>query len=248
MKYKLALKILRNNDKQTQTKEKFRIIFVGTSVTAGYDNYFNQSYPQVIQHRLQAIFKAANIDLDIRNLGQHRMNCMLQTHCLPSLLDVSRTDILGYENTYGCGREPEYYEHMARLAHQYGGILFVSASGGMGTQSCAPSSDLIPYSAEDWRPQSKPDGKVFNESYVALYRHLLGAWHADTFNVGKFTRGLYKPYKVGMVCHIKPVNAPVFYPLPAPSSSTLNLTRCVYAGSWHPWLQYVHQEPATVLI
>jgi hypothetical protein len=45
----------------------FKIAFGGYSVTAGRGNYFSQSYPFVMQTKLEPILDALNIDLEVRN-------------------------------------------------------------------------------------------------------------------------------------------------------------------------------------
>lgn len=62
IKYKLAKKIL--------GQEQFLMTFGGSSVTAGHDNYYNQSYPAVVNRRLTPILKALGVDLIVRNIAQ----------------------------------------------------------------------------------------------------------------------------------------------------------------------------------
>jgi hypothetical protein len=56
-----------DGDKQSEGLNPFVIAFAGTSVTAGHDNFFNQSYPLVFGRELNRSFSAAGIDLVIRN-------------------------------------------------------------------------------------------------------------------------------------------------------------------------------------
>jgi hypothetical protein len=56
-----------DGDKQSEGVNPFVIAFAGTSVTAGHDNFFNQSYPLVFGRELNTSFSAAGIDLVIRN-------------------------------------------------------------------------------------------------------------------------------------------------------------------------------------
>ena len=50
LKYKFAEKILTPNS-------TFLMIFGGSSVTAGHDNYYNQSFPFIFKKRMYPIFK-----------------------------------------------------------------------------------------------------------------------------------------------------------------------------------------------
>jgi len=60
VKYKLAKKALQGN-------QTFLMIFGGSSVTAGHDSYFNQSYPAIFDNRMSAIFAALGIQLVVHN-------------------------------------------------------------------------------------------------------------------------------------------------------------------------------------
>lgn len=51
MKYKFALKMLASNS-------TFLMTFGGSSVTAGHDNYFHQSFPMIFEKRMKPIFDA----------------------------------------------------------------------------------------------------------------------------------------------------------------------------------------------
>lgn len=138
LKYKVALKLFENTP-------QFSVLFTGSSVTVGYDNYFNQSYPSVFTRRIQSVFDALGVDLKVTNLGQHRVDCKLYTYCVPSMADEDRVDVLAWENTYGCGRVRETVEFIARLAARYQAVLYVSASGGLSPQQCAPSQVRLPF-------------------------------------------------------------------------------------------------------
>ena len=62
LKYKFAYKIINTKISSTNdTASTFFMIFGGSSVTAGHDNYFNQSYPLVFERRMKPIFDGINI-------------------------------------------------------------------------------------------------------------------------------------------------------------------------------------------
>ena len=62
IKYKFAKKIL--------DKDKYLMIFGGSSVTASHDNYYNQSYPAVVNRRLGPILKSLGVELLVHNIAQ----------------------------------------------------------------------------------------------------------------------------------------------------------------------------------
>lgn len=62
IKYSLAYKMV-------QPKASYLMVFGGSSVTAGHDNYFSQSYPMIFQKRMKDIFDALGIDLIVHNIA-----------------------------------------------------------------------------------------------------------------------------------------------------------------------------------
>lgn len=65
IKYNIAHKMLAGNS-------TFLMVFGGSSVTAGHDNYYNQSYPYVFERRMKKAFEAMGIELVVRNIAQVR--------------------------------------------------------------------------------------------------------------------------------------------------------------------------------
>jgi hypothetical protein len=55
------------------------------------------------------------------------------------------------EQTFNCGRQPEYIETVGRLAAQHGAFYYISASGS-GGGTCNASEYDVPYSSEVWTP------------------------------------------------------------------------------------------------
>lgn len=83
IKYKFAKKIVGENP-------TFVMVFGGSSVTAGHDNYYNQSYPFVVERRLGFILEALGVDLTVHNIAQGN----LMHHCLRSLYLHQITSLL----------------------------------------------------------------------------------------------------------------------------------------------------------
>lgn len=131
LKYKLIAKVLEHN-------ANFTMIFSGTSVTAGYDNFLNQSYPMIVQKRLAPIFKALGIDLVVHNIGQTHVDCQLSNYCLGSV-GGSFGDFIGWENSFDCGNAQDSHELVARIASWRGAVVFYSVSGSFPLDGCAPS-------------------------------------------------------------------------------------------------------------
>lgn len=63
IKYKILTKALTVNS-------TFLMVFGGSSVTAGHDNHFNQSYPMIVKKRMQPLFDILGIELKVHNIGK----------------------------------------------------------------------------------------------------------------------------------------------------------------------------------
>jgi hypothetical protein len=90
IKYKLAHKIVSGN------KPTFLMIFGGSSVTAGHDNYYNQSFPAVVERRMKHLFEAAGIELVVHNIAQGANNCVPYILCYESMGGLN-PDFIGWE-------------------------------------------------------------------------------------------------------------------------------------------------------
>ena len=124
----------------------FRMVFGGSSVTAGYDNLLNQSYPMVIARRLAPLLEAAGVRIDVRNVGQLHVDCRLSNYCLetqgigelvsPSpALSSRRLPQLDIESNGGYERQSEVAE---------GGVDVV---GWENSFDCAKSRDSLEFVA-----------------------------------------------------------------------------------------------------
>jgi len=76
--FKFAAKILKGG-------QSFLMIFGSSSVTAGHDNYFNQSYPMIFKKRMAPIFEALGIDLIVHNIAQGANSCTPYSLCYESM-------------------------------------------------------------------------------------------------------------------------------------------------------------------
>jgi hypothetical protein len=131
LKYKFAKKILEKNS-------TFLMIFGGSSVTAGHDNYYNQSYPLVFERRMSKIFKSLGIDLKVHNIAQGASNCRPSNFCYEAMGGFN-ADFFGWEQSYNCGRDRAIFELIARIAYLNKAVVYYSASGAFSPTGCAPS-------------------------------------------------------------------------------------------------------------
>jgi len=146
IKYKIAAKAMRGN-------QTFLMIFGGSSVTAGHDSYFNQSFPMIVKQRMTPAFKKLGINLVVRNIALGANPCIPYTYCYESMGGLD-PDFLAWEQAYNCGHAPEVYETLARIAHQtrQHTVTYYSASGAWVPSDCPASAERVPYCAEEWTP------------------------------------------------------------------------------------------------
>ena len=108
MKYKFAVKILQPNS-------SFLMTFGGSSVTAGHDNYYNQSYPFVLERRLKPIFKALGVNLLVHNIAMGANGCRPSNYCYETM-GGDNPDWILWEQSFNCGRDKGVFELIARVA------------------------------------------------------------------------------------------------------------------------------------
>ena len=97
VKYKFAKKALIQN-------EKFLMIFGGSSVTAGHDHYFNQSYPAIVDKRMSPVLSAMGIKLEVHNIAQGANPCNPYSLCYEAM-GGKDADWIGWEQSYNCGHD-----------------------------------------------------------------------------------------------------------------------------------------------
>jgi hypothetical protein len=61
------------------------MVFGGSSVTAGHDNQYQQSYPQVFQRRMKSIFEQLHIEFSVRNIAQGANDCYPSDLCYETM-------------------------------------------------------------------------------------------------------------------------------------------------------------------
>jgi hypothetical protein len=79
VKYQFARKITSSKN------EEYRMTFGGSSVTAGHDNQYRQSYPEVIGRKVRPILEAFGIPTLIHNIAQGANGCFPSNFCYESM-------------------------------------------------------------------------------------------------------------------------------------------------------------------
>ena len=73
----------------------FIVAFGGTSITAGHDNYFNQTYPEVFRRIASAAFSAAGIPLVVQNVAHGANPHLPYASCVRSF--YGEADVISVE-------------------------------------------------------------------------------------------------------------------------------------------------------
>eukprot|EP00981_Chlorochromonas_danica_P002095 scaffold423_cov185-Ochromonas_danica.AAC.19 len=216
MKYKFAKKILQasvsastatatasdgvsgnSGGGNNHSEVTYRMIFGGSSVTAGHDNYYHQAYPFVFEKRMKTIFSTLGITLEVHNIAQGANNCRPSIYCYEAM-GGSNADFLGWEQSFNCGRSRDIFELIARMAYWDQAVVYYVASGAFLTTDCAPSKDAIPWISEDWTPEKAgiTDRYTITPESAKSFRQKLSDWYDDGNSVSRFTNqvygGLYK--------------------------------------------------------
>ena len=136
---RLAVNSGANTTAPTAANQSFLMIFGGSSVTAGHDNWYNQSYPFVAERRLSPVLAAMGIELVVRNIAMGANNCLPYDYCY-NAQGGEGADWLSWEQSFNCGKANGIYEMMARIAWWNKGIVYYMASGGFAPTGCGPSN------------------------------------------------------------------------------------------------------------
>jgi hypothetical protein len=114
-----AKEVLRNKFIQKiLTREPLRMSFTGTSVTAGHDCYFNQSYPLAFESMMKPVFQAAGFDLRIQNTAMGNNPVYPSTWCIKTIAGED-VDIVGWEQTMMCHHSAQCIEDFIRRIHTF---------------------------------------------------------------------------------------------------------------------------------
>eukprot|EP00602_Paraphysomonas_sp_CaronLab_P002960 CAMPEP_0185031420 /NCGR_PEP_ID=MMETSP1103-20130426/18883_1 /TAXON_ID=36769 /ORGANISM="Paraphysomonas bandaiensis, Strain Caron Lab Isolate" /LENGTH=564 /DNA_ID=CAMNT_0027566945 /DNA_START=110 /DNA_END=1804 /DNA_ORIENTATION=- len=171
IKWQFAKKIVTDNS-------QYVMVFGGSSVTAGHDNLYQQSYPEVLRRRMAPALQAAGIELKVRNIAQGNNQCFPSDYCYEAMGGYD-PDFVGWEQSFNCGHNEGYFEMAARFAlwSRNPGSVYYSPSGtGSIGGGCPPSKYTPPYSSEEWTEKSagmnpwKPSRDDVREQRAQFFR------------------------------------------------------------------------------
>ena len=239
LKYKIAIKtLMKPKEGEDHTKESkgsqedgssnlekdFLMIFGGSSVTAGHDNYFAESWPLVYERRMKPVFNALGVRLRVHNIAQGANNCLPSNFCYEAMGGF-RADWIAWEQSYNCGKAVNIFELMARVAKWSDAVLYFAASGAFKPDQCRMSPDAVPWSSEKWTPEAAglkegertyptnetkgyEDAKLLKGEWwdhvyaeykpsredIRKFRQVLHEGYMASNSVGRFTGAMYPHY------------------------------------------------------
>ena len=189
VKLKFLLKILQG--------ESFVMVFGGSSVTAGHDNYYNQSYPFVFDRKLSRVFQHLGVELSVRNIAQGGNDCLPSNLCYD--IGSAKPDWISWEQSFNCGRAPDIFELISRYAGFHQAIMFFMVSGGAGKE-CPPSPDPLPVMDESWTPPASDRAYIPSQNSVHDLKETLNKHFEHGNSVTRFTSALGGRYP-GVAAH-----------------------------------------------
>ncbi len=190
LKYKFALKILNLNS-------TFLMVFGGSSVTAGHDNFYSQAYPFVIERRMKPIFAALGVDLLIHNIAMGANQCRPYNYCYEAQ-GGSSPDWISWEQSFNCGKDRSVFELIARYAVQHRAVMYYIASGGFSPKECPKSNSSFPWINEQWQPSDSGITSTYlpNQKRINDLKAQLHLWNEAGDSSGRFSSPLGGMYKM----------------------------------------------------
>ena len=164
------LQVLKFQKLLLQSEEKSYVMGItGSSVTAGHDNYFNESYPVVIETALLPIFKLMNINLEVRNAALGNNPCLPYDACIANHVG-SDLDFLSWEQSMNCGRESAALEVFTRSAlymHKKPTVLYtLSGTPSWEIKDCASVNLTLANHTEDASILTTDYKTLINTSHI----------------------------------------------------------------------------------
>ena len=149
----------------------------------------------IAKKRMGPVMAALGIKLVVRNIAMGANDCNPYDFCYESM-GGSDADWYGWEQSYNCGHNDEYFELIARHAgwSKNKGVVYFSASGAWSPSKCPASTDHVPYSNENWNDvaaglprwtPSKGDLQIEKNKLNAYYTkapsasRFIGKWSSD---------------------------------------------------------------------
>lgn len=177
--------------KLTANKPKYKMVFGGSSVTAGHDNFFKDSHPKVLETRMRPIFEALGVEFEVRNIAQGANDCAPSNMCYEAMAGEGG-DFFLWEQSFNCGRDLRYVEMIVRLAARHHASVYIMSSGGIDTRKCPPSREEKPLRSDSNYLPSK--NITFTEENIKGFKDDMIFMNSKGQSMGDRAYGLMKSY------------------------------------------------------
>jgi hypothetical protein len=159
LKLKFERKILSSilNSSKHDEEVSFVMSFMGSSVTAGHDSPFNQSYAMVVKDLMDPAFKALGIKLISRNVAIGNNPCIPYDLC-PRTFAGADADLIHWEQGYNC--------NSADSGHSYIFEQFIRQAMGIPSQPVIVFSDSI---VPNWDAKDCTDSAKLSEKKMTRH-------------------------------------------------------------------------------
>jgi len=108
-------KLVRLLSQGNSTTKDYVVGFSGSSVTAGHDNYYRESFPVIFERHLAPVLASLDVQLVVRNQALGNNPCYPYSHCVETHMGAD-VDLLAWEQSMNCGRDPRPVESFIRSA------------------------------------------------------------------------------------------------------------------------------------
>lgn len=213
-------------------KTKFIIAFGGSSVTAGHDNYLNESYPAIVEKQLKPIFDLLGVQLSVLNAAIGNNPCYPYDMCMESHIPPD-VDMISWEQSLNCGRDPEPIESFLRtsaMSRNRPMVMLMSSGTPYWEPKDCDGVDPSPpqLTAVENREASLPLDVLSNQSSILWNFHFLNAGGND------LAKNLANYYSHVVPISAQNLNGLAVYKCKGPYGPDFAQKTLGKGKSWHP--------------
>jgi hypothetical protein len=180
--------------KLTAENPMYKMVFGGSSVTAGHDSLFQQSHPKILENRMRPIFEALGVVFEVDNIAQGANDCLPSNMCYDAMAGEGG-DFYMWEQSFNCGRDFRNVELIVRMAARNEASVYIMSSGGVDTKKCPPSKESKPTRTDEmWKPA---EPITISDAQVLQFKEDLIAVNKLGQSMGKSALPLAKHYSEG---------------------------------------------------
>lgn len=196
LKLKFTKKII-----STDSSSTFIISFLGSSVTAGHDSLFNESFPTLVGNHMSPVFVSLGIRFESRNVALGNNPCMPYNLCVKTFAGLD-ADIVHWEQSYNCGDSPiaeQFVRQAMTIPNQPIVVFSESQTFNWEPKTCDPQPPPHIVSTEDKQMLHSVPLKIVSElnkdefhKRWGVLQKITKAYHSA--GIQTFTHSSFEPY------------------------------------------------------